>query len=35
MYPETALPLLQKIDAMLSHLPSLFAARCLVGLTPE
>jgi SAM-dependent methyltransferase len=35
MYPEMALPLLQKIDAMLSLMPSLFAARCLVGLTPE
>jgi SAM-dependent methyltransferase len=35
IYPETALPLLQKIDAILSHLPSWFAARCLVGLTPE
>ena len=35
MYPETALPLLQKIDTMLSPMPSLFAARCLIGLTPE
>jgi hypothetical protein len=35
MYPEMALPVMQKIDAMLSHLPSLFAARCLIGLTPE
>ena len=35
MYPETALPILQKLDLMLSHLPSLFAARCLVGLTPK
>lgn len=35
MYPETALPLMQKIDAMLSQLPLLFAARCLIGLTPK
>jgi len=35
MYPETTLPILQKLDIMLSKLPSLFAARCLVGLTPE
>ena len=35
MYPEMALPFMQKIDAMLSLLPSLFGARCLVGLTPE
>jgi SAM-dependent methyltransferase len=35
MYPEMALPVMQKIDAMLSYLPSLFAARCLVGLTPK
>jgi SAM-dependent methyltransferase len=35
IYPEQVLPLMQKIDTMLSHLPSLFAARCLVGLTPE
>jgi SAM-dependent methyltransferase len=35
MYPEAVLPLLQKIDTMLSHVPSLFAARCLVGMTPE
>jgi SAM-dependent methyltransferase len=34
LYPETALPLLQKMDTLLSHVPSLFAARCLVGLTP-
>jgi len=34
-YPEMALPLLQKIDSVLSHIPSLFAARCLIGLTPE
>jgi SAM-dependent methyltransferase len=35
IYPEMALPFMQKIDLMLSHMPSLFAARCLVGLTPE
>jgi SAM-dependent methyltransferase len=35
MYPEMALPVMQKIDAMLSYLPTLFAARCLVGLTPK
>jgi SAM-dependent methyltransferase len=35
MYPESALPIMQKIDSILSHLPSLFAARCLLGLTPE
>ena len=35
MYPEMALPMLQKLDSLLSNLPSLFAARCLVGLTPE
>jgi SAM-dependent methyltransferase len=35
MYPEAALPIMQRIDSMLSHLPLFFAARCLVGLTPE
>jgi SAM-dependent methyltransferase len=35
MYPEKVLPFMQKIDAMLSNWPSLFAARCLVGLIPE
>jgi SAM-dependent methyltransferase len=35
VYPEAALPLLQKLDTLLLHWPSLFAARCLVGLTPE
>ena len=35
MYPETTLPMLQRLDTLLSDLPSLFAARCLVGLTPE
>jgi SAM-dependent methyltransferase len=32
-YPEKALPFVQRIDAVLSRWPSLFAARCLVGLT--
>jgi SAM-dependent methyltransferase len=32
-YPEKALPYLQKIDTALSHWPSLFAARCIIGLT--
>ena len=35
MYPEFALPLVQKIDSLLSSLPAIFAARCLIGLTPE
>ena len=35
LYPEAALPLLQKLDALLTKWPSLFAARCLIGLTPE
>jgi SAM-dependent methyltransferase len=35
LYPEAALPLLQKLDALLTTWPSLFAARCLIGLTPE
>jgi SAM-dependent methyltransferase len=34
MYPEAALPMLQIIDSMLERWPSLFAARCLIGLTP-
>ena len=33
-YPEKALPFVQRIDAVLSRWPSLFAARCIVGLTP-
>jgi SAM-dependent methyltransferase len=35
VYPESALPFMQKIDSVLSSMPSLFAARCLIGLTPE
>jgi SAM-dependent methyltransferase len=35
MYPEAALPMMQKIDSILVRWPSLFAARCLIGLTPE
>ena len=35
MYPEMALPFIQKIDAFLSYMPSVFGARCLIGLTPE
>ena len=35
LYPETVLPMLQKLDALLTTWPSLFAARCLIGLTPE
>jgi SAM-dependent methyltransferase len=34
-YPEKALPMMQKIDTILSHWPSLFAARYLIGLSPE
>ena len=33
-YPEKALPFVQRMDAVLSRWPSLFAARCIVGLTP-
>jgi SAM-dependent methyltransferase len=33
-YPEKALPFVQRIDAVLSRWPSLFAARCIIGLTP-
>jgi SAM-dependent methyltransferase len=32
-YQEKALPYLQKIDTALSRWPSLFAARCIIGLT--
>ena len=35
VYPEAALPMIQKLDTFLLHWPSLFASRCLVGLTPE
>jgi SAM-dependent methyltransferase len=35
MYPEKGLKLLQRFDDMLSRYPSLFAARCLIGLTPD
>lgn len=35
MYPENCYPLLKGIDAVLSFAPSLFGARCLVGLTPR
>ena len=35
MYPESMLPLMQKLDTILLTWPSLFAARSLVGLTPE
>jgi SAM-dependent methyltransferase len=34
MYPEAALPMMQKIDSALLRWPSMFAARCLIGLTP-
>lgn len=34
LYPEKALPLMKKIDAILSPWPSLFAIRCIIGLTP-
>jgi Methyltransferase domain. len=33
-YPEKALSFMQRIDTELSRWPSLFAARCIVGLTP-
>ena len=32
-YPIQALPVLQKIDTTLSFCPSMFAARCLIGVT--
>ncbi|RPI04083.1 MAG: class I SAM-dependent methyltransferase [Ignavibacteriae bacterium] len=35
MYPGRMLPMVQTIDSFLSRWPSLFAARCLIGLTPE
>ena len=35
IYPEKALPMMQRLDNILSKWPSVFAARCLVGLTPE
>ncbi|MGB0582761.1 MAG: class I SAM-dependent methyltransferase [Limisphaerales bacterium] len=35
MYPAGCYPLLKGIDALLSFAPSLFGARCLVGLTPS
>jgi SAM-dependent methyltransferase len=35
LYPEKALPLMQKLDAVLSRWPLLFAARCMIGLTPK
>jgi SAM-dependent methyltransferase len=35
LYPEAALPLVQKIDRILMRWPSVFAARCLIGLTRE
>lgn len=31
-YPERALPIIQKIDGWLSRWPTLFAARCIIGL---
>ena len=33
-YPESWLPTLQRLDTQLSRWPSLFGARCLVGLQP-
>jgi len=33
MYPDSMLPLMQNIDRALTHWPSAFAARCLIGLT--
>ena len=33
MYPESFLPFVQNIDQVLARWPSLFAARCLIGLT--
>jgi SAM-dependent methyltransferase len=35
LYSEKMLPMMQKIDILLSPWPSLFASRCLVGLMPE
>ena len=35
LYPEYILPVLQKIDTLLSRWPSLFASRCLIGLSPK
>jgi SAM-dependent methyltransferase len=33
LYPESLLPFMQTIDRILTHWPSVFAARCLIGLT--
>ena len=35
LYSEKMLPMMLKIDILLSPWPSLFASRCLVGLMPE
>ncbi len=35
LYPEKGLKIIQRIDEALSRYPSLFAARCLIGLLPD
>jgi SAM-dependent methyltransferase len=35
LYPKALLPLLHRLDVVLSHWPRLFGARCLVALQPK